>query len=222
MFAGFSSRATWAIAGVCLRRRNLSDLDKVAAILLPRMMNHRRPMSRAPRIQCVNNLKQIGLAYRIWSGDHGDNYPMNISETNGGTIEFTTGPNAFRHFQVMSNELFTPKHLICPAEPDRTREWATNFNLLSNSNLSFFVGVDANETNVQMILSGDHNITNGTPVKNGLLELTTARPAGWTAEMHNKVGNLGLADGSVQQLSISGLQNAVANTGFATNRLQMP
>ena len=40
--------------------------------------------------------------------------------------------------------------------------------------------------------------------------------------MHNKVGNIGLADGSVQELSISGLQNTVANTGFATNLLQMP
>jgi len=54
-----------------------------------------------------------------------------------------------------------------------------------------------------LILSGDHNITNGTPVRNGLLELTTGNPAGWTAEMHNKVGNIGLADGSVQPVSIA-------------------
>jgi prepilin-type processing-associated H-X9-DG protein len=40
--------------------------------------------------------------------------------------------------------------------------------------------------------------------------------------MHNKVGNIALADGSVQQVSITGLQMSVASTGAASNRLQMP
>jgi hypothetical protein len=145
---------------------------------------------------------------------------MDVPGTNGGTMEFITGPNAWRHFQVMSNELSTPKVLICPGE--RNRKWATNFVAFGDANLSYFVGVDASETNVQSFLSGDHNITNGTPVKNEILELTENQPASWTAEMHKKVGNILLADGSAQQLSISGLQNAAANTGFATNRLQMP
>jgi type II secretory pathway pseudopilin PulG len=189
--------------------------------LLPSIMPNRNIRNRALRIQCVNNLKQVGLAYRVWEGDHGNYYPMFVSETNGGTMEFTTGRNAWRHFQVMSNELSTPRVLICPADSDR---WfaATNFIWLNNSNLSFFVGSVSNETNPQMILSGDHNITNGTPVRNGLLELTTNNPSGWTAEMHEKVGNVGLADGSVQQVSISGLRTIVENTGVATNRLQMP
>jgi prepilin-type processing-associated H-X9-DG protein len=137
-------------------------------------------------------------------------------------MDFVTGPNAFRHFQVLSNQLSTPLILICPAESDRVRYAATNFINFCNSNISYFVGVDANDSNPQMILYGDHNITNGTPVKNGLLELTTNRLAGWTSETHNKVGNVALADGSVQQLSIVGLQNTIANTGLATNRLQMP
>jgi hypothetical protein len=138
-------------------------------------------------------------------------------------MEFTTGLNAWRHFQIMSNELSTPKVLFCPAETDRTRFIATNFTWLNNSNLSFFVSVDAsNETYPQTILSGDHNITNGIAVKNGLLELTTNQLAGWTSEMHDKVGNVGLADGSVQQVSITGLRTTVENTGLATNRLQMP
>jgi prepilin-type processing-associated H-X9-DG protein len=55
-----------------------------------------------------------------------------------------------------------------------------------------------------------------------LLNLTTNRLTGWTAEMHNKVGNIAMADGSVQQLSILGLQTAVTNTGIDVTRLQMP
>src|SRR5438046_1561788 len=60
---------------------------------------------RAQRIQCVNNLKQTGLATRVWEGDNGGKYPWSIPGTNGGTMEFLTGPNVWRHFQVMSNEL---------------------------------------------------------------------------------------------------------------------
>jgi type II secretory pathway pseudopilin PulG len=202
----------------------LAAVMVLAAIALPALLGSHTSMApaRATRIQCVNNLKQVGLSFRVWEGDNGDKYPMSISETNGGTIEYITGTNAWRHFQVMSNELMTPKILFCPAESDHRRTVGTNFYKLDNRNLSYFVGTVSNETNPQLILSGDHNITNGTPVKNGVLELTTSRPAGWSTEMHKSVGNLGLADGSVQQVSISGLQTTVTSAGVDTNLLQMP
>ncbi len=196
----------------------IAVLSFLFMMLMPRMGAN--PKTRATRIQCVSNLKQIGLATRVWEGDHGDKFPWNIPGTNGGTMEFTTGTNLFRHFQVMSNELSTPKVLICPT--DTARVSATNFSLFSDSNLSFFIGLDASQTDPQGILSGDRNITNGTPVRNGILELTTNRPSGWTDEMHRQVGNLTLSDDSVQQVSGTGLRNTVENTGLFTNRLQMP
>jgi len=200
----------------------------LAALLMP-VVDH--SAARAPRLQCVNNLKQIGLGYRIWPSGQTAKFTFQESVTNGGTMEFTSGPNAFRHFLIMSNELVTPKVLFCPAETDRARIRATTFSFApnpgeipfaSNPNLSYFVGIDAADINPQSILSGDHNITNGTPIKNGILELNTNSPAGWTAELHNQVGNVALADGSVQQLSNTGLRAAVTNTGMFTNRLQMP
>ena len=193
----------------------------VLIIIVLAPMYGSRP-TRAPRIQCVNNLKQTGLAFRIWEGDNSNSYPQALSETNGGSMEFTSGPTAFRHFQLMSNELSTPKVLFCPTETDRDRSVGTNFFYFNNSNISFFVGIVSNDSNPSLILAGDHNITNGMSVRNGLLELTTNNLTGWTTEMHNKVGNVALADGSVQQVSILGLQNTVANTGLATNRIQMP
>src|SRR4051812_11804125 len=162
-----------------------------ALLLIPA---HTSDKARAYRIQCANNLKQVGLAFRIWEGGCDDKYPMRISTERGGTMEFITGPNAFHHFQVMSNELSTPKVLFCPAESDRARIQATTFNLplkpgeilfTSNSNLSYFVGIDASESDPQGILSGD-NLTNGMSIKDGILELTTNQLAGWTAELHNK------------------------------------
>jgi len=197
----------------------IAVLIMLAAVLCPPLAE---PRARRQRIWCVNNLKQIGLATRVWGSDHGDKYPWSIPGTNGGTMEFVAGPNAWRHFQVMSNELSTPKVLLCPADDDTRTVAATNFNSLNNSNISYFVGLDSTETDPQGMLFGDRNITNGTPIKNGILELTANQPAGWTDEIHRKVGNITLSDGSVQQITRTGLRNAVENSGAVTNRLQMP
>jgi hypothetical protein len=197
----------------------LAVLAVLAVSILPQLVREKR---KALRIHCTNNLLQISVSYSVSEGESKETYPVLVAALNGGTKDFVTGPNAFRHFQVMSNELVTPKILICPAESDRMRAVAPSFDSLSNSNISYFVGIDANKTNPRLMLSGDRNITNGTLVKNGLLDITTNDPAGWTAELHHGIGNIGLADGSIQQLSLHRLRDTVANTGFATNRLQMP
>ena len=197
----------------------LAVITVLAALILPLM---HRPPRWTRQLQCLNNLKQTGLAFRIWEGDNQDRYPMAVPRTNGGSMEFMSGPNAFRTFQVMSNELSTPKNLFCPEETDAARFTATNFEFFCNSNISFFVGVDTAETNPMMILSGDHSITNGIAVKNGILDLMTNKPAGWSTHMHDNLGNILLADGSVRQVKDSGLQDQIANTGVATNRLLMP
>jgi prepilin-type processing-associated H-X9-DG protein len=176
---------------------------------------------KAIRINCVNNLKQVGLSFRIWAGDNQDRFPMSVSTNEGGTKEFRAVTNMFAHFRVMSNELNTPKVLVCPAETKRSP--ATNFILdLDNSHVSYFIGVDANETNALMLLAGDRNVTNGLPLARGRMVLTTNWLAGWTKELHDRNGNIALVDGSVQQLSTARLRDAVANTGTNVNRLLVP
>jgi len=103
---------------------------------------------KAIRINCVNNLKEIGLAYHIWAGDHEDKFPMQVSITDtngGGTMELISTGNVFATFQIMSNELSTPLILYCTADKDRTRatDFTTNF---SAKSISYFVGVDAKIT----------------------------------------------------------------------------
>ncbi len=70
---------------------------------------------KAQRIGCTSRLKQIGLAFRIWVGDNTNGFPMQVSMELGGTKEFVTSGETFRHFEVMSNELNTPIILACPA-----------------------------------------------------------------------------------------------------------
>ena len=89
----------------------------LVVVFLPRFA---RSPEHSSRINCVNNLKLIGLAYRIWAGDNNDKYPMQVSTTNGGTMELMAdGKNVWRNFLVMSNELSTPKILFCPAGAGR-------------------------------------------------------------------------------------------------------
>jgi prepilin-type N-terminal cleavage/methylation domain-containing protein/prepilin-type processing-associated H-X9-DG protein len=210
----------------------LAIIAVVAVVLL-------KPPSRSTRayaysIACRNELKSVALAFRVWSGDNNDKLPMEVSVTNGGTMEFVNGADTFRHFEVMSNEINTPKILFCPAESDKFRERAEVFGpahanrnsprvrFLSNTNLSYFVGLHATITNSSMFLIGDHNLENGVVVKTGVYDFTTNQPPGWTPGVHNRRGNVALVDGSVHSLSSGGLPGALAQTGVATNRLSMP
>jgi hypothetical protein len=183
--------------------------------------NLRDMRSEVQRINCVNNLKQVGVAFRLWEGDHNDKYPMQVSVTNGGAMELIATGNVAACFRMMSNELSTPKILLCPA--DTHRVWATNFSTLNNSNISYFVNLDAVEAYPQMFLDGDDNLTvGGVPVQAGILNLWTNSNVGWTKERHHSAGVIGIADGSVQQLTTDGLRQALQQSGVATNRLAIP
>jgi len=205
-------------------------LAVLTAILLPTL---RPPRDIPSRIYCLNNLKQIALAYRVWAGDHGDQYPMHTSITNGGTTELDAAKIWF-NFSVISNELVTPKILICPADTNRIA--ATNFSTdFNNRKISYFISLDATETQPQMFLAGDDNFTiNGVSVESGLLQLSTNLPVAWNGGRHFSynshfwtptrdkfVGNICLSDGSVQQLSTEGLQQILLQCS-ATNRLAIP
>ena len=182
--------------------------------------------SEVQQINCIKNLKQIGVAFRLWEGEHNGKYPMQVSVTNGGAMELVTTGNVAVCFQTMSNELSLSKILLCPA--DTRRVWATNFSTgFDNSHVSYFVGLDVtNDAIPQMFLSGDDNFAiGGVPVKSGVLQLPTNTPVAWTNDRHPNKGNLGLADGSVMQVSINDLNQAL-NSSLAnnsvTNRLVIP
>src|SRR6266496_2739087 len=135
---------------------SIAVLIVLAAMLLPTMRGNKAPASR---INCTCNLKQIGLAFSTWALDHHDTYPMHISVTNGGTLEFVPSGLAYVHFQVLSNELSTPKILVCRADSKRVP--ATNFTSdFSNQKISYFVGLNLVQSNANGFLSGDRNITN--------------------------------------------------------------
>jgi type II secretory pathway pseudopilin PulG len=211
----------------------IAILFVLAAMLLPILAAAQR---RSAKINCVSNLKQVNLSFRIWEGDNNNKYPMAVSVTNGGAMETVATGDVVNCFIVMSNELSTPKILVCPEDWGRTA--ATNFgNDFNNSHVSYFIGVDADETYPQRLLSGDDNfLINGTPIKSGLVQYLTNTSIAWGPGRHGDVpvrhfwtpkprgfvGNIGYADGSVSELSSAGLEESFLLSGMATNRLAIP
>ena len=173
---------------------------------------------KAPRIKCVSNLKNIGLAFRIFATDNNDLFPSGLMVSNGMEI---TSIDLLSVYKSISNELSTPKLLHCAA--DIRRKPAVNFTDFTSEDISYFVNLSADEKRPQTFLAGDRNIqTNGVAVKSGLLVLTTNLPLAWTKEMHNEQGNVLMGDGSVQQMSSSRLKAAVSDQEVGTNYIVIP
>jgi type II secretory pathway pseudopilin PulG len=103
---------------------------------------------------CLNNLKEVGIAFRLWAPDQLSTYPMQTSKDLGGTRELIGTGQVFVHFRALSNELRSPKILVCPADKQKTV--APNFNEgFSDVNASYFIGADAAEHLPQSLLAGD-------------------------------------------------------------------
>jgi hypothetical protein len=206
--SGLTRIELFAVAGV---------LAVLSICLVADMRSQASWQGRAMRVACCNNLRQIGMAFKAWALDHNDCYPMGMECTNFWGMERSRERPAAAYFGVMANELGHPLFLVCPADPGRSV--ATNFGRLSNSNLSYFVGVDVRDENPQMFLSGDRNLTtNGVALSGGrVYTLATNGVIGWTGQMHKNEGNVLVDDGSVQQGT-----SVAPGVVFGTNRIAVP
>jgi hypothetical protein len=202
--------------------------------VLPRLAGNKQ---RSPRIACVNRLNQIGIAFRTYTVDYQGAYPWLEAKTavNGTKVfkpkvPFTNqvSSDLLGLFLSVSNELSTPKILVCPTDlrpglaTDRW-DYVAAHPRSSHRNLSYFVGLGSTEYKPESILAGDRNVTNAAPWSlNGsdVVETTPAwvpdrdpkafRSLGFDARtMHRSAGNILLGDGSVQQVSNGRLRDAM-------------
>jgi prepilin-type N-terminal cleavage/methylation domain-containing protein len=176
----------------------------LAALLLPALAIAK---SKANRANCVSNLKQIAIGFRLYATDNAEKFPWDLGVTNGGSLNSGDWTD---HYRAVSNELNTPKVLFCPA--DRQKTMAERWDVLDGDrHVSYFVGIDSDEKKPQTILAGDRNVYSGM----GGLDLGWNRAlegsidAAWLETIHKNKGNITLSDGSVQQTSTLALREQI-------------
>ncbi len=219
----------------------------LAAMLLPALAAAKR---KAQRINCISNLRQLGISYRVWEGDNNDQFPQTVPNSQGGAKDFiysavNSAPNPLSPamvYVVMSNQISDPKLLACPADGahNAATNWDAEFinsytlnglptpdvpNPKNYTNVSYLVGGDAIDTQPETILTADRNFcnnnaqttmfsgasggaygTSGTGVGKGV---DFSQWSWTTGDIHFGEGNVGLADGSAQQETPSGLVTAL-------------
>ncbi len=175
----------------------------LAAICLPVAA---RAKAKARQVECVSNLRQLGLSFRIFAQEHRGRFPMGVRVRYGGTWEYAQRGDAWRHFQAMSNLVDSPKLLCCPT--DRSRH-ATNWTGLANGNVSYLVGLDARPNHPFHILAADRNLTNRALSPGPVMPVATNSVVQWTPELHGLEGNLLFADGHVEHVDNPRLLKAI-------------
>ena len=179
----------------------------LAGLLLPALA---RAKSKAHRTECINNLKQIGIGLRMWANDNDGKFPWAVEVDDGGSS--MTPPEWVDHFRSCSNELSTPRILVCPSDSAKTvlDDWRF---LAGADNVSYFVGLSARESEPLTLLSGDGgNIIGG----GGGLEpfwnegVASSIDATWVPDqVHGADGQVLLSDGSVQTMNTPALREQI-------------
>jgi prepilin-type N-terminal cleavage/methylation domain-containing protein len=230
----------------------------LAALLLPALSQAKEKGRMAV---CKSNLKQIALGWTAWVYDHEDNtFPFHIRAVPmpppfsgqynpaAGTIGHPQANQPWLHYSWISNQLGSPKVLVCPS--DRKRKMAFRWGpedggLLNvnyqNKSISYFVGTDAGlmtpyDQSQQHILVGDHNmrvsVNGGLNCPSGVnnaaginLPFPPTTTVGWTNGIHRNVGNVALVDTSVHAETRASLLQTIVigdNRGSRVLHMLMP
>ena len=218
----------------------------LAGMLLPALA---KAKAKAQRISCVNNMKQIGIATRIYATDNQDRFPWQVPSVEGGSADsLGKYKENWVHWQSLSNELSNPKVVRSPRDSNRNQansfvtkkpkgaagRTVVPFGLKGNYSFSYTIGSEADESKPNNILSATRNIklgesgkkyNNDTDSKGKILKFgkrfTKDKPM-WNESLHENQGNILLSDSSVQQASSSKLEQYLVDSSAKDNEMLFP
>jgi prepilin-type N-terminal cleavage/methylation domain-containing protein len=163
----------------------------LAGLLLPALAQSK---IKAKEIECMSNVKQVAVAFRLWSNDNEHKFPWSVDWTDGGSLG---APEWVDHYRAISNELVTPKVLVSPLEKSKAvaPDW---LNIAGFDNVSYFVGTSATVESHLTILTGDSDIGGGGGGFDPFWVSQKSIEFWYGSEVHRSRGHTALTDGSVQ------------------------
>jgi prepilin-type processing-associated H-X9-DG protein len=181
-------------------RTELMVVISVAVVLgLWAVLGFNKAHAKRLRIDCVNNLKVLGLAHRVVETNADARSPAPAVGRRATNTADASAIDVSKLVVALTNYA-NPHALTCPA--DRRRAPARSWNAVSPATISYFFNLEGSETQPQSWLIGDSNLTtNRVPVPPGILDLAPGTTVGWTWDRHGRAGNVALGDGSVQQIT---------------------
>jgi len=176
----------------------------LAGLLLPALA---KAKLKAQTTQCINNNKQLSLAFIMWGDDNNNGkYPWNDGPGNVGPDQLRT------NYAVLEKYLINPRVVTCPADKKRSpiADW-TKFQPTVNfrTNLSYMFCSNAQPSRPLSIFTGDNYICTDYPTASTLsmpsgsaanisVSRTTRTGAGWVSGWrHEGLGVLSFCDGNV-------------------------
>jgi prepilin-type N-terminal cleavage/methylation domain-containing protein len=205
----------------------------LAALLLPALSDAKKKGKGA---QCINNLRVIGIAFRLWANDNNEQsqFPWAVAVKEGGSgwIKPPDSGDWTDNYRAASNELVMPKILACPMDkqkspltslpssggglkapskpsataPSTVALWSK---LDGDRHISYFVGMDSQESKPQTILAGDSGIGSQTGELMWNAAQGSSIDASFDTTMHGSAGHILLADASVHYTTTAQLREYI-------------
>jgi competence protein ComGC len=193
----------------------LGVLSVLAMVALPLLANN---SARSDQAGCLNNLRQIGIAFQAWGNDYDDRRPWSVPANHGGSSGHVLRNEAWFHYTFLSNHI-APGVLMDPSETvpykRRAENWAFRpdggflHSAFKNNAISYMFSLHTALAEANNILAADRHVqfsregfcpVGGTTLMNAL---ATRDPffRGWTNNVHGLAGNVLHNDGHGEYVS---------------------
>ena len=177
--------------------------------------------SRADRVACFNNLRQIGNALRHYALEHNDLPPW-LPWSPAGNFNQPGKHELWFQYWWIRDYIESPKFLMDPGETRSGARVATNWDLnpngglqlIKNNAVAYPLGLDSATFIPQTIMVADRHMEHagfgGCSSGISTAARISTRTARWSGEVHGVFGNVALADGSVESVDSDGLRRILS------------